>query len=169
MATCDPKEAGISCCWRQSVPWAPCIERAGGQGTSCLVESLESLAEHQGEQGQVLVSFWTETDRFIPTKGVSHRKWSGVPQVLIRTLACPLSPPRWVGVGVRDCLTVAPHFWCVTCFWAEPGCLWGGGGQRCPRRACVPWKQYHTNVLHVPKWNLIFKNAPLGPAEWCDG
>lgn len=118
------------------------------------------LAEHQGEQGQVLVS-WMETDRFIPTKGVSHRKWSRVPQVLIRTPACPLSPARWVGVEVRDCLTVAPHFWCVTCFWAEPGCLWGGRGQRCPCGACVPWKLYHTNVLHVPKWNLIFKNVPL--------
>lgn len=92
----------------------------------------------------MLVS-WMETDRFIPTKGVSHRKWSRVPQVLIRTPACPLSLARWVGVEVRDCLTVAPHFWCVTCFWAEPGCLWGGHGAEVSMRSlcsleAVPYK-----------------------------
>lgn len=36
------------------------------------------LAEQQGEKDPVLVSFW-----FIPTKGVSHRQWSGVPLAIL--------------------------------------------------------------------------------------
>lgn len=74
------------------------------------------LAEQQGEQDPVLVSFL-----FIPTKGVHIGNGLGC---CLPSHECPLAPPRWAGECVRDCWAVAPHFRCVTCFWAEPRCLW---------------------------------------------
>lgn len=78
-----------------------------------------------------------------------------IQQVLIRTPVFPLSLPRWVSQGPFDSRSPLS----VHAFGESLGAC--GRGQTLPHVACVPWKLYHTNGLHMPTFNFNFLEIHL--------